>query len=857
MHHKLRAALACLAVGFAGCAAAESDLPDAERAPRDAGSDATISLADFGAGTTPDVASDAADRAETGSQTDARPADDGGPATPETACANRVDDDADGRIDFPDDPGCASAADDDESDQAPGLQCSNGLDDDDDGLFDVWDPDCTSPSDPTERGDNTPTACANGLDDDADGAFDFPADPGCRAAGDDEEADPTPMPDCANGIDDDADGRPDYPVDPGCAGRGDGDEVDPAILPACANGLDDDDSGDSDYPMDPGCESAGDPSEVGPCGADAEVVNLNEAIDASHGYNGTLVDATAHAVGTCGGAAGGERIFVWRSIGLVDRVTFSTRHVRTAVPTVLYARHVCAAPTDLVCNRGGAEPGTDITLNAPEPGLYYIFVDTGAPDQPGPFRITVEETRAPACRNGEDDDGDGLLDLADEGCVEANDPDEADPPTPPACHNGQDDDGDGQTDYPADPDCVAAGAEREAPLCALDSPSLAVGQAGGTFELPVQAGNGHTAPACDAVLGAETVLILTLDEPSSVRLEVSLGGAPAPVALYARSRCQDAMTDLACVPAARAGAMTLSNLAPGVYFLFVEQGFPAPVEALSATVTVESLVRECNDMLDNDNDGLFDLLDPACEESRDDSEGNDPAAPPACGNGVDDDDDGLTDYPADDGCQGAGDLDELARDRHLSEAFNPDGLGQIWCDGEGDINFHDYGPLTFPECDALANRTGTQYYAGTQWQNLPGDGWLGDHDGVTATASSPGGDWAVTVILPAEMPHPCRLALMPHRREPDPANIGAETLYDDGLGHRWHYWLLTSQSHSQCLSFADSMRGRIINPWSVGLGPLVMMTSPTHWCHAGPQFNQDGAGVNSDQPADCAVGFWE
>jgi hypothetical protein len=231
--------------------------------------------------------------------------------------------------------------------------------------------------------------------------------------------------------------------------------------------------------------------------------------------------------------------------------------------------------------------------------------------------------------------------------------------------------------------------------------------------------------------------------------------------------------------------------------------------------------------------------------------------PPECANGADDDGDGLVDYPDDDGCQAAGDADELARDRHMSEDFNPDGIGQIWCNDQGDIHFHDYGPMTFPECDALANRTGTQYYAGTQWQGQPGEGWLGDHDGATATASSPNGDWSLTQILPANMPYACRLALMPHRTEPDPARIGPETLYDDGNGHRWHYWLLTQQTHSQCLAYADSVRGRIINPWSVGLGPLVMMTSPTHWCHAGPQFNQDGVGINSDQAADCAVGFWE
>jgi hypothetical protein len=859
MHEKLSHSLiGLILVGLTGCAAGGGDaVGDAGATRRDGGADSAITLADFGA-----------------SLGDAAPAGDAGPGTdavvsatdaivsatdagPTTACANGLDDDADGSTDFPDDPGCSAADDDDEADPPAVGQCENGLDDDDDGNVDAADTDCTSSADPTEQGGASGAECGNGLDDDADGVVDFPDDPGCRAAGDAEELDPVPAPACDNTEDDDADGHTDYPTDPGCAGRGDADEADPVVAPACSNGLDDDASGQADYPADPGCDSAGDPMEVGPCGADVEVIDLNGALAGADAVLGDLTGAPAHAVGTCGGAAGGERVYAWRSVGRVDRVRFSTRHPETLAPTVLYARAICGAPADLTCNRGGGVPGTDITLEAPAPGLYYIFVDTGSPDQVGAFRLSVDEVRAPACRNAEDDDGDGDVDLADEGCVEGDDTDETDPPTHPACHNGVDDDGDGMTDYPADPDCVAAGAEREAPLCAIASPIVAVGQAGGTFDLPLQDGNGAAGPSCDVAFGPETVLVLTLDELSTVRVEVTVAGAPSPGAIYARTDCADAGSEFGCVPANRPGGLTLSNLAAGVYFVVVEQGFPAPAEGASATITVESLVRECNDAIDNDADGVIDLLDPGCEEGRDDDEGNDPPAPPACANGADDDGDGLVDYPDDDGCQAAGDTDELARDRHMSEDFNPDGVGQIWCNAEGDINFHDYGLMTFPECDALANRTGTQYYAGTQWQGQPGEGWLGDHDGATATASSPGGDWSVTQILPADMPYTCRLALMPHRREPDPNQIGPETLYDDGNGHRWHYWLLTQQSASQCLAYADTVRGRIINPWSVGLGPRVMMTSPTHWCHAGPQFNQDNVGINSDQPGDCAVGFWE
>lgn len=66
------------------------------------------------------------------------------------ACNDAVDEDGDGFNGFPEDPGCASRADDDEADDCPsGPMCP---------------------------------ACANGVDDDGDGFTDFTADPGCLSA---------------------------------------------------------------------------------------------------------------------------------------------------------------------------------------------------------------------------------------------------------------------------------------------------------------------------------------------------------------------------------------------------------------------------------------------------------------------------------------------------------------------------------------------------------------------------------------------------------------------------------------------------------------------------------------------------
>jgi len=143
-----------------------------------------------------------------------------------SACNDTIDNDGDGKIDFPMDPGCTSAGDPDETDVP---QCSDTLDNDGDGAFDFPnDPGCSSYVDNTELGG---AACGDGVDNDGDGTTDFPADPGCTSAADVSEAN---VPQCANGIDDDADGRIDYPADPGCMNGADDDEGGPVAPPVDA-----------------------------------------------------------------------------------------------------------------------------------------------------------------------------------------------------------------------------------------------------------------------------------------------------------------------------------------------------------------------------------------------------------------------------------------------------------------------------------------------------------------------------------------------------------------------------------------------------------------------------------------------
>jgi hypothetical protein len=85
----------------------------------------------------------------------------------------------------------------------------------------------------------------------------------------------------------------------------------------------------------------------------------------------------------------------------------------------------------------------------------------------------------PACDNGFDDDGDVLVDSADPGCTAAADNNEADgePDPTPECDNGFDDDGDGLVDL-LDPGCTAAGDLAEA----SDGPPVPTANAAATSD---------------------------------------------------------------------------------------------------------------------------------------------------------------------------------------------------------------------------------------------------------------------------------------------------------------------------------------------------------------------------------------
>jgi len=192
------------------------------------------------------------------------------------ACSDGIDNDGDGKIDYPDDPGCETFLD--PSELNPNIQCDNGQDDDGDGKVDyrpvqgVGDPGCEDPWDNDERDEST---CNDGIDNDNDGLTDMD-DPGCLA---DPTNESNPNKQCDNGQDDDGDGKIDYKIDgsgdPQCENPLDNNEGNGIAL--CSDGIDNDKDGRTDYPNDPGCLSQDDNSEKNPSGAQCDDGINNDA----------------------------------------------------------------------------------------------------------------------------------------------------------------------------------------------------------------------------------------------------------------------------------------------------------------------------------------------------------------------------------------------------------------------------------------------------------------------------------------------------------------------------------------------------------------------------------------------------
>jgi len=92
----------------------------------------------------------------------------------DSACVDGEDNDGDGWVDYPNDPGCGAATEQDEGGYSYLTDCNDGVDDDGDGRVDADDPGCENALD-----DDESDVCGDGIDNNGDGWIDW-ADLTCR-----------------------------------------------------------------------------------------------------------------------------------------------------------------------------------------------------------------------------------------------------------------------------------------------------------------------------------------------------------------------------------------------------------------------------------------------------------------------------------------------------------------------------------------------------------------------------------------------------------------------------------------------------------------------------------------------------
>ena len=665
-------------------------------------------------------------------------------------CSDGIDNDGDGAVDWPNDFSCSDANDNDES--SPLAQCQDGIDNDLDGDTDFpADSDCSSLQDDDESGIApdadltiaktgtsavasggllvyTITATNNGPDTATgvvitdsiplglvfnagssdlscsqsgtdilctnaalgsgqtfvvDIAFDVTTGLACNAIVQNTASvtsstnDPNPgdnqsttvsttviCPECSDGIDNDSDGATDWPNDFSCSDANDNDESSP--LAQCQDGLDNDFDTFFDFPADPECASAQDDDESG------------IAPDA---------DLTIAKTGTSSVASGGTLIYT---------VTATNNGPNTATGVTVTDQ----IPTGLVFNSGSSDiscsqSGTDILCTNAALGSGQTFIVdiafdvttglacaaviqntasvtslTNDPNLGDNQSATVSTTvTCPQCSDGIDNDGDGATDWPNDfSCSDANDDDESSPLA--QCQDGIDNDLDGDTDFPADSDCSSMQDNDESGAVVPSSADLGI-----VKSAVVSINRGAS------LLYTITTINFSTDTATGVTVTDTLPADLTFDPLLSDGICSASGSDVTCdidtltgstvstiqiVSSVSTGA-TCGSILQNAASVSASTPDPDMTNNISATVSTTvlcPLVPECSDGVDNDGDGATDWpADFSCSSPNDDDE-SDPLS--QCQDGLDNDSDGQTDWPNDTGCYSAQDNNELPNTADLA-----------------------------------------------------------------------------------------------------------------------------------------------------------------------------------------------
>ncbi len=423
-----------------------------------------------------------------------------------------------------------------------------------------------------------PSPCNDAVDDDGDGdGTNFPGDPGCTSISDSSEED-----DCPSG--------------PSC--------------PRCANDVDDDVPADGliDYPLDPNCTSASANDETGCASASDAYLPITGPLTTGNiaTTNGNDFDPSCHA------SSGRDLAFELDVPFALERLYLDTNGSGTVGSgfntTLSMKSNGCnAGATEVFCDTNSGDDGIDAykALGTVAPGRYAVIVDSAAATT-GTFVLNTRgviavggacspaleasglfvcnatshcsgaagsETCVPfACSDGNDNDvpTDGKGDANDPGCLSGADDSEADPGTVPQCADAGDNDSDTLNNYPNDPGCLRASDTLE--LTCADPSSVTEITTAHTYASTAGTGADYTA-GCVANSSGSPEKVFSLTVPGTMstlrfnaELPLATGSSYDKVMYVRKDQCATDITG-GC---ADYSDFTLTNAAPGTYFVFVD-----------------------------------------------------------------------------------------------------------------------------------------------------------------------------------------------------------------------------------------------------------------------------------------------
>ncbi|HWU87378.1 MAG TPA: PPC domain-containing protein, partial [Kofleriaceae bacterium] len=515
--------------------------------------------------------------------------------------------------------------------------CSDGLDDDGDGKIDYpADPGCLGPTDATED-DNCPSgpgcpACADGIDNDGDGQIDYPNDPSCSAASSSSEAcqeqdaiaaiTSGSIADTMVGAHDDH--------DPDCGSNGGPDKLFTLDLPAMSTLTIDTENSAFDTLLSLLDSTCNEPSIE--CDDDDGVSSGASLITRTNLPAGTYIVAVdAYSSTTTVGA------FNLHVSGTIAPGGSCEGQLFQAGVIACGAGFSCDGPPGAKTCRtecsDGVDNNGDGTIDYPaDPGCASPADSTEDTVCPGPM--------CPACADGLDNDGDGKIDYPmDSSCAAASGISESCPQaeTIAVITAGLTAGTTVGATNDVNPTCASSSGSGPDVALQLDVPLME------TLNLDLTTGYDSVHALFDASCGGAA---LSCKDPTTMTLtNVAAGRYFLIVDGYSS-------TDAGTFVVATSGVIAPTGSCESP--LFASGAFTcATGTTCGGPAGARTCRTECSDGIDNNGDGKTDYPnDPGCTSLLDSTE--DTVCPgagcPACSNGMDDDGDALTDWPADFGC---------------------------------------------------------------------------------------------------------------------------------------------------------------------------------------------------------------